>query len=283
MPSNFRPSVPPSKVPDVTLQFECPDGKHIPVTVPSDIKVSKLIIYVSVEMKLAVNKLYFITEVEDPDDPDIVTVSDKQPLDENQPISSYPLENATILIASLPPPITPPATFRVMLVLYEGTEYGKKLSVDVAYRQTLAEFKDLVLSRYEVSIHQDVLIMVGKEIKGDDMPIWDLGFWPESVIHAGESLASWSGELLSSPIVPYISFAAEIQDVILFDTLLVHPLTTFATVKKLLEPSATEAGIDLGEYKFSRDGREVILDSRRLWDMDIISGAVIYLRRLHSI
>jgi hypothetical protein len=83
--------------------------------------------------------------------------------------------------------------------------------------------------------------------------------------------------------VPYISFAVEIPDVILFDTLLVHPLTTFTTVKKLLEPSATEAGIDLGEYKFSRDGREIILDSRRLWDMDIISGAVISLRRLHSI
>jgi hypothetical protein len=77
--------------------------------------------------------------------------------------------------------------------------------------------------------------------------------------------------------VPYISFNVEISDVILFDTLLVHPLTTFTTIKKLLEPSATEAGIDLSEYEFSRDGREYISDSRRLWDMGIISGAVIYL------
>jgi hypothetical protein len=156
------------------------------VTVPSDIKVSKLTTYVAVEMKLNIKKLHFIIEVEDPDDPDIVNVSNKQPLDEDQPISSYPLENITILIESPPPPITPPAMFFVTLVLYEGPETGKKLDVDVAYRQTLSEFKDLVLLRHEVSIHQDVLIMAGKEIKGDDLPIWDLGFWPESVIHAGE-------------------------------------------------------------------------------------------------
>ena len=77
--------------------------------------------------------------------------------------------------------------------------------------------------------------------------------------------------------MPYISFAVEIPDLILFDTLLVHPLTRFTTVKRLLEPSATEAGIDLSDCDFSRDGRERISDSRRLWDMGIISGAVLYL------
>jgi hypothetical protein len=268
----------------VTLEFERPEGTHFTVTVPSDIKVSKLITYVSVEMKLVINKLHFITEIEDPDDPDIVTVSDKQRLHEDEPISSYPLENATILISSPPPPITPPAAFCVTLVLYEDPEYEKKLEVDVAYRQTLAEFQDLVLSRHQVSIHQDVLIMGGKEIKGEDLPIWDLGFSPESVIHAGEwghwhKLLVQTNSLIDFSLltVPYISFAVEIQDVILFDTLLVHPLTRFTTVKKLLEPSATEAGVDLSEYDFSRDGRERISDSRRLWDVGIVSGAVIYL------
>jgi hypothetical protein len=139
------------------------------------------------EMKLTINKLHYFTELEDPDDSDIVTVSEAQPLDSDQPISSYPLQSATLFVPSLPPPIIPPATFRVTLITYkEGLEYGKKHNVDVAYQQTLAQFKDSVLSRYELSIHKDVLIMIGKEVRGDDMPVWDLGFCPESVIHAGE-------------------------------------------------------------------------------------------------
>jgi hypothetical protein len=109
--------------------------------------------------------------------------------------------------------------------------------------------------------------------------IWAFAQNPSSMLVSDCLRRSEASELIMFHTVPYITFAAEIQDMMVLETLLVHPLATFSAVKKLLEPSTTKADIDLSKYRFSRDGREAILDSRRLWDMDIVSGAVIYLRK----
>ena len=175
--------MPPSKVPKISLQFEKPDGRHFALEVNSDITVAQLKREVAVEEKVDVPKLKFVSSMEDPEDPETVFVSEPQDLPEEALISQYPLSNSTIVICGPPPPLKPPPTFNVHVILYDD---ARKLDVEAKLQQTLNEFREAVLLQHDVSIADDVLMLVGKEVVGDEIPIWDLGFAPDCTIHAGD-------------------------------------------------------------------------------------------------
>ena len=187
-------SVPPSKVPKIFLQFEKSDGSHFTLEVNSDITIAQLKRDVAVEEKIDVPKLKFVSSMEDPEDPETVFVSEPQDLPEEALISQYPLSNSTIVICGPPPPLKPPPTFNVHVILYDD---ARKLDVEAKLQQTLNEFREAVLLQHDVSIADDVLMLVGKEVVGDEIPIWDLGFVPDCTVHAGE-LAQNSTRLRTS-------------------------------------------------------------------------------------
>ena len=145
----------------------------------SDITIAQLKRDVAVEEKIDVPKLKFVSSMEDPEDPDTVFVSEPQDLLEEALISQYPLSNSTIFICGL----KPPPTFNVRVMMYDD---GRKLDVEAKLQQTLNDFREAVLLQHNVSIADDVLMLVGKEVVGDEMPIWDLGFAPDCTIHAGD-------------------------------------------------------------------------------------------------
>jgi Ubiquitin family len=174
--------VPPSKVPKVILQFEKPDGHHFILEVNTDITVAQLKRDIEVEEKIDVPKLNFVSSLEDPEDPEILMVSDSQDLSDEELISRYPLSNSTIFVCRPSPPHTPSPTFNVVVRLHDG----RKLDVEAKLQQTLNEFRKAVQLQHNISIADDVLIVVGKEVVGEEIPIWDLGFAPNCTIHAGE-------------------------------------------------------------------------------------------------
>ena len=59
--------------------------------------------------------------------------------------------------------------------------------VNAMLRQSLRDFREAVQTQHGVSISEDVLILIDKEVSGEDIPIWDLGFVPDCVVHAGMS------------------------------------------------------------------------------------------------
>jgi hypothetical protein len=143
--------------------------------------------YISAEEKLDVHALKFISSTAaDPEDPDIVVVSPSKDLPEADLLSDHPLTGSTILICGPPraPPQVAPSTLRVCVALHDD---GRKLMVDAMLRQSLRDFREAVQTQHGVSISEDVLILVDKEVSGEDIPIWDLGFVPDCVVHAGMS------------------------------------------------------------------------------------------------
>jgi len=244
-------------VPKISLQFEKADGSHFALQVNSDVTVAQLKNEVATEEKVDVHSLKFVFSLEDPDDPETLFVSEPNDLPENAVISQYPVADATIFICGLPPPVAPPPSFHVCLALDDGG----KLEVEVAFQLTLNDFREAVRLQHNVSITDDVLILVGKEVIGDEIPIWDLGFVPDCVIHAA----------------PFVSFNVEIVWEKVFDTLLLHPLTRLSAIRKRLEQETPEH-VSLNKYWFTLDGMEHLNESRRLWDLDIISGSTLYMR-----
>jgi len=250
--------IPPSNVPKIFLHFETSDGSHFTLQVNPNATVAQLKREVAFEEKIDVHNLKIVLPVQDTDDPETLLVSEPHHLPEDAVISQYPVADATIFIFGLPPPVTPPPSFNVCVVLDDG----RKLEVKVGLQQTLNEFREAVRLQRDVPITDDVLILVGKEVIGHDIPIWDLGFTPDCVIHA----------------VPFVSVTVEIDHVKpeVFDTLLLHPLTRLSAIRKRLEQDMPS--IYLEKYWFTLDGMEHLSESRRLWDLDFISGSVLYMR-----
>ncbi|KAJ7599261.1 hypothetical protein C8J56DRAFT_185849 [Mycena floridula] len=258
-------TVPPSKCPYVQLQFERPNRAQFTLQISSDTAVSQLMKDIAFEEKLPVHGLSFSSEIEDDEDSDTIVVSDPQILPPDALISEFPLENATIFVHGSPPPKVPPAMFDVRLTLYDD---GRKLGVQARLQQTLEEFRLAVKDQHGVDIAQDVLILVGKELVGEDIPVWDLGFHPGCTVHA----------------VPFFSFNVEIVGGRVFDTMLLHPLTRLSKIRELLRdqiPSSSSTGekqFSLDDYWFTLTGRERLKDWRNLWDLSIISGSTLYMR-----
>jgi hypothetical protein len=175
-------SVPPSKVAKTSLQFEKSDGSHFTLQVNSDATVAQLKREIAIEEKVDVRSLRFVFSLEDPDDAETLLVSEARDMLEHAAISQYPLADATIFIWGPPPPITPPTSFYVCVILDDE----RKLQVEVTFQLTLNDFREAVRLQHNVPITDDVLILVGKELIGDEIPIWDLGFVPDCVVHAGK-------------------------------------------------------------------------------------------------
>ena len=164
--------------------MEKPDGSQFALDVKPNITVADLMRYISAEEKLDVHGLKFISSTPDPEDPDIVVVSPSKDLPEADLLSDHPLTGSTILIYGPPPPQVPPSTLRVCVALHDD---GRKLMVNAMLRQSLRDFREAVQTQHGVSISEDVLILIDKEVSGEDIPIWDLGFVPDCVVHAGMS------------------------------------------------------------------------------------------------
>ena len=144
--------------------------------------IAELTRYIVIEEKLDVHKLQYQSSLPDPDDPEIVVLTERRDLPNTGTLSDYPLINSTIFVCGPPPPQTPPPTFPVCVVLHDDE---RRLTVDAKLPQTLHEFREAVKTQHGVSIAEDVLILVDKELVGEDMAIWDLGFVPDCVVHAG--------------------------------------------------------------------------------------------------
>jgi hypothetical protein len=159
------------------------NGQHFTLEVDSDITVAQLMKDIAVEEKMDVLKLNFISSLEDPEDTDILLVSQRQELSDDALISQYPLSSSTIFIRGQPHAFAPTSSVQVTVRLHDN---GRKLDVEAKLQQTLTEFKEAVRLQHSVSIDNDVLILVGKEVVGDDMPLWDLGFVSNCTVHAGK-------------------------------------------------------------------------------------------------
>jgi hypothetical protein len=170
--------VPPSKVPKTSLQFEKPDGLHCTLQVNSDVTVAQLKKEIAIEEKVEVHMLRYVSSLDDPEDPDMLIVSEPQDLvPDEELISHFPLSSSTISICRLPPPFTPQPV-QVML------DDHRRLNVEAKLYQTLNDFREAVMLQHNVSVTDKVLILMGKEVIGDEIPIWDLGFVPNCTIHA---------------------------------------------------------------------------------------------------
>jgi hypothetical protein len=173
--------VPPSKVPKTSLQFEKPDGLHFTLQVNSDATVAQLKREIAIEEKIEIQMLRYVSSLDEPEDPDMLIVSEPQDLVPDEAfISHFPLSNSTIFICGPPPPFTPQPTFNVQVTLDDH----RSLNVEAKLHQTLNDFREAVMLQHNVSVADNVLILVGKEVVGDEMPIWDLGFVPDCTIHA---------------------------------------------------------------------------------------------------
>jgi len=160
-------------VPKVSLLFEKSDGTHFNLDIDSNVTVAELMRHASVEEQFTIYKLQFISSSEDPEDREVVFVSRLQDLPTDALICDYPLANSTIFIRS---------TIRVYLNLHARVE---RLAVDASVHWPLNDFREAVECQHKVSIAEDVLILLGKEVIGD-RSIGDLGFVPDCMIHAGK-------------------------------------------------------------------------------------------------
>jgi hypothetical protein len=178
--NNKFAQVPPSNVDRTTLQFERPDGTQFELQVDPHLTVAQLSNEIAIEEKMDVHKLKFIPLADDIDDPETCIVSEPQELPVEAPISAYPLSSTTVFVCAPPPPITPSASMRVCLQLCDG----QRLDVETSLQQTLCEFRGAVLLQHELSITDHVLVLASKEVTGEDIPLWDLGFFQDCTVHA---------------------------------------------------------------------------------------------------
>lgn len=175
-------AVPPSKSPSLRLCCHSPQ-RVFTIEIDPDITVAQLISEISVEEKISVHGLDYITSAEDLDLTDALT---RPLLPKDAYLKDFALEG-TIYVRLAPPPLPPPPEFTVTVEQYDE---GKKWPVDVQPELTVSQFRQAVQEQHGFSVNHDVLILVGKEVVGEDLPIWHLGITPDCTIHAGKGFCS---------------------------------------------------------------------------------------------
>lgn len=186
-------------MPKIPLQFEKSDGNHFTLEANADNTVAQLREDIAIEEKIEVPKLSYVLDQEDAEDPETLVVSEPQDLPDEALISQCPLSDAIIYISSIRQFQTSPSSFGICVTVAD-----RKLDVEVKLQQTLNDFREEVKVQHNVSIDDHVLILVGKELKGDDLPIWDLGFVPDCTIHAGQFQSKNNGHwILTSVNSPF--------------------------------------------------------------------------------
>jgi hypothetical protein len=78
-----------------------------------------------------------------------------------------------------------PTTFTVEVVIADAG--NRKIEIPVRIDQTLADFREAVRCHDGVTQSKIIFILVGHELVGESVSLKDLGFLPDSVIHAGKS------------------------------------------------------------------------------------------------
>lgn len=188
----------------------------------------------------------------------------KPMLPETNQLGSFRMQegNYTLYIRPPPSPSPPPPSFFLKVELYTCS---RRVFVETRPEETLASFRRSVKLQSGVSIKTDVLILVGKEVLGETLSVWELGLVPGCTIHA----------------VPYMAFNVELAGVKAFEPMNLHPLTRLSKVRKWLKRQQRRDGsvpIALHRYGFTLDGRGHLPESRTLWDINLVSGSTLYLR-----
>jgi hypothetical protein len=273
------------KTPKILLQFERRDGSRFAMDVDPGTTIAQLKKEVLIEEKIDAHKLRFIGATDDPDDPESLIVSEPRDLPDEMLVSQFPLSEATIFLCGLPPPVSPPRMFHVCVRVSDGND-AVNLDVETAFAHTLRGLRETVELQHQVSVVDHVLVFVGKELVGEDLPIWDLGIIPDCTIHAGERSESSSTTIqnnLKAYPVPFLFVNVEVRWKKEPETMLLHPLTQLSTIRKKLERTLpADAGISLARYWFTLDYRERLKDWRNLWDLDMKSGSSLYMRMFKS-
>jgi hypothetical protein len=274
--NNKCAQVPPSNVDKTILQFERPDGTQFELQVNPHLTVAKLSREIAIEEKMDVHKLKFIPLSDDIDDPETCIISELQELPAEAFISVYPLSGTTVFICGPPPPVAPSASIRVCLQLCDG----QRLGVETSLQQTLCEFRGAVLLQHELSITDHVLILASKEVTGEDMPLWDLGFFEDCTVHSRTILNASTRTFIDTSLlfsVPFVLLDIVIEKLTI-SGLWLHPLTRLSALRQILQYDVPEVA-DRDEYRFTLDGETFLNESSSLWDADMVSASTIFLRR----
>lgn len=83
--------------------------------------------------------------------------------------------------------VSPPSALGILLSIDERMEgaSGKRMGVAVKLDQTLGSFKQHLLDKHGILCSDYTLILIGRELKDDNMALGDLGFIPGCTVHAG--------------------------------------------------------------------------------------------------
>jgi len=252
--------LPPSKVEKITLSFEKEDGTRFSLSVNSNIKIDQLKREISIEEKVNAKQLKVVSTQEDPDGDAVVTLKD---LDDTAVLSTLSLEDEIIAVyTSIRENPTGPFAFGVLLSIDDRLEDTEKNLMGVAVKsdQTLGLFKEDILNKHCVLLTDYTLILIGRELKDDGKTLGDLGFIPGCTVHA----------------VANVQFCVSTPTSGDFD-MAVGPMTRVSAIRKMLEEVDKETNYD--EYWFTLDGMDNLKESRTFWDLDIVSGTMILLKK----
>ena len=84
-------------------------------------------------------------------------------------------------------------------------------------------------------------------------------------------------------LVPFLLFNVELPDIKTFEYMRLHPLTPLSKVRKRLKkqqkknPSSKQ--LSMHRYGFTLDGRAILKEWQNLWEINLVSGSTIYLRK----
>jgi len=111
-----------------------------------------------------------------------------------------------------------------------------------------------------LSLSDYTLILIGRELKDDERTLEDLGFISGCTVHAVTQVQL----CVSTPAAGDFEMA-------------VGPMTRISGIRKMLEEVDTETKYD--EYWFTLNGMDNLKESRTFWDLDILSGTMILLKK----
>lgn len=202
---------PPRKPDDVLLDLTCSTSERtFSITVDPKISVLEFIKDIETEEKIKVSLLQYWAQIpvseEDTSIEDLDSEGGWEAIPSSKLLPLVPLDApiSTFCFASDSEgksmihvhirschPLPPPEFFPVTIILYDNDDPEHpehKLPLCVRLNMTLNGFRQAVEQKYRVPITQHVLILEGKEYTQEDadMPLWELGFVPKCIIHAGK-------------------------------------------------------------------------------------------------
>jgi len=155
-----------------------------------------------------------------------------------------------------------PSAFGILVSVDDRLEFTteKHICVAVKSNQTLASFKEDLLTHHGLLLTDFTLILIGRELKDDEKTLEELGFIPGCTVHAVAKVQF----CVSTPTSGDFEMA-------------VGPMTRISVIRKMLEEVDADTKYD--EYWFTLNGMDNLKESRTFWDLDILSGTMILLKK----